>query len=140
MQNNNRSFAFLENILEVSFTTSGHPDYQIYKFEPVRIYAFIILSEAHLCRKIKKIKFIPNFQRILNWIHIASLIIESNTRNPENSEFIEKNVVINICLFLCQLCSVISALFNGTVVKFLDPVLCRNNPDFQCHKCSVFMK
>ena len=48
-------FAFLENILKVSFTMSGHTDYQRNEFELVKIYPFRILSEAilHLCRNIE---------------------------------------------------------------------------------------
>ena len=48
-------FAFLENILEVSFTMSGHTDYQKNEFELVRIYPLRILSEAilYLCWNIK---------------------------------------------------------------------------------------
>ena len=49
-------FASLDNILKVSFTTSGHTDYQKKKkkkneFEGLRIYPFKILSKAilHLC-------------------------------------------------------------------------------------------
>ena len=46
-------FASLENILKVSFTTSGHTDYQKKKneFEGLRIYPFKIVSKAilHLC-------------------------------------------------------------------------------------------
>ena len=70
-------FAFLENILEVSFTTSGHTDYKKNEFKWVRIYPFRILSEPilHLFWNIKllpktakKIKCIPHFQGILNWM------------------------------------------------------------------------
>ena len=48
-------FAFLEDNLNVSFTTSGHTDYQKHKFERVKIYPFRILSETilHLCWNIK---------------------------------------------------------------------------------------
>ena len=47
-------FASLENILKVSFTTSGHTDYQKKKkneYEGLRIYPFKIVSKAilHLC-------------------------------------------------------------------------------------------
>ena len=45
-------FASLDNILKVSFTTSGHTDYQKKnEFEGLRIYPFKILSKAilHLC-------------------------------------------------------------------------------------------
>ena len=41
-------FAFLENILKVSFTTSGHTDYQKHEFAQLKIYPFRILSEAIL--------------------------------------------------------------------------------------------
>ena len=41
-------FTFLENILELRFTKSGHTDYQKNELERVRIYPFRILSEATL--------------------------------------------------------------------------------------------
>ena len=41
-------FAFLKNILEVCFRTSGHTDYQKHELEQVKIYPFRILSEAIL--------------------------------------------------------------------------------------------
>ena len=47
-------FVFLENILEVSFT-SGHTDYKKNEFKQVRIYPFRILAEPilHLFWNIK---------------------------------------------------------------------------------------
>ena len=41
-------FAFLEKILKVSFTTSGHTDYKKNAFERLKFYPFRILSEAIL--------------------------------------------------------------------------------------------
>ena len=44
-------FAFLENILKVSFTKSSQMDYHIHESERVRVCPFRILSETilHLC-------------------------------------------------------------------------------------------
>ena len=91
-------FAFLENILEVSFTASGLTDYKKKEFARVRIYPFRILSEAilHLYwnmkllpKTAKKIKCIPNFQGILSWMLLMLHDYCRQKHTHKNSQFIE---------------------------------------------------
>ena len=94
-----------------NFLNVGHTDYQTHEFEQVKIYPFRILSEAilHLCwniklfpKTVKKIKYIPNFQGILNW-KLQIIIVKCNTEKTKTVSLLNKMLLL-VSAFLSVNC------------------------------------
>ena len=99
---NETPICFPGEYFEGNFLNVGHTDYQTHEFEQVKIYPFRILSEAilHLCwniklfpKTVKKIKYIPNFQGILNW-KLQIIIVKCNTEKTKTVSLLNKMLLL----------------------------------------------